>query len=170
VRSGPKPYFTETDGTLELHTDHITDSATYFANHPVRPLSYLWTYLRINIPRHWNVWVKKTAWNCELSQKERINAALFDRLAQSCERHDIDCSVALFHNPERVGLEPDWRSALVYREAERVGLPLVDTREAVLKAQQEGLEIFGADRHPNDAGNRILAEAIAAVVSPESLP
>jgi hypothetical protein len=160
VRSGPKPFFTEDQGMIELHTDHITDNKLYFEEHPVRPLSYLWTYLRINIPRHWNVWVRKTPWNCEVDQKERINKALFTRLAERCDAHKVDCTIVLFHNPEQVGLEPDWRSDLVHREAERVGLPLIDTRQAMLDAQAAGTQVYGADRHPNATGNKVLAVAI----------
>lgn len=162
VRSGPKPFFTEENGALSLHTDHITDNKIYFEEHPVRPLSYLWTYLRINIPRHWNVWIRKTPWSCEVDQKERINRALFTRLAEQCEAHSIDCTVVLFHNPEHVGLEPGWRSDLVHQEAQRVGLDLVDTRSAVLTAQAEGKQVYGSDRHPNPVGNRVLAKAIVA--------
>jgi hypothetical protein len=166
VRSGPKPYFSEKDGELTLHTDHIMDHAEYFESHPVRPLSFLWTYLRINIPRHWKVWVQKKPWNCEVPQKERINSALFSRLATTCTDNDVDCTVVLFHNPDRVGLKPDWRSELVHREAERVDLPVIDTREPVLEAQAAGDTLFGADRHPNAAGNRLLASAINSKIRP----
>jgi hypothetical protein len=162
VRSGPKPYFTEEEGELALHNAHIVDNETYFATHPVRPWSYLWTYLRINIPRHWNVWVKRTPWNCEVPQKERINRALFTRLGASCRASEVDCTVVLFHNPERVGLVPDWRSDLVRRETARVGLVLVDTRQAVLEAQAAGTQVYGADRHPSEAGNAVLARAIVS--------
>lgn len=160
VRSGPKPFFTQDGGELTLHTEHIVPHEEYFATHPVRPLSYLWTYLRINIPRHWRVWVQKDAWNCELREKETINAALFTRLKQSCDAYEIDCSVVLFHNPEQVVQAPDWRSDLVHREAKRVGLPLIDTREAIVDALNDSVPFYGADRHPSAEGNRILAKLI----------
>ena len=164
VRSGPKPYFTSDDEGLTLHTDHIVSHEDYFATHPVRPLSYLWTYLRINIPRHWKVWVKKEPWNCELSEKESINSALFSRLKASCDAHNIDCQVVLFHNPEQVTQPPDWRSELVHRETERVGLPLIDTREETLNALGEGVAFYGNDRHPSAEGNRLLAERVLSAL------
>jgi len=165
VRSGPKPYFSEKDGELALHTEHIESHGAYFESHPVRPLSYLWTYLRINIPRHWRVWIQKEPWECEVAQKERTNNALFTRLAASCSSNDVDCTVVLFHNPVRLKLPPDWRSELVHRETERVGLPLIDTRQVMLDAQAAGAQVYGVDRHPNAAGNKVLAAAIEAFVS-----
>ena len=162
VRSGPKPYFTEEAGDLTVHTDHITSNEDYFAAHPVRPLSYLWTYLRINIPRHWNVWVKDESWNCELPQKERVNSALFSRLKATCESHNIACSVVLFHNPEHVNQAPDWRTELVHRETERVGIALLDTRLLTQEALSQQVHFYGSDRHPSPDGNRLLAEGIVA--------
>jgi hypothetical protein len=170
VRSGPKPYFSEIDGALSLHTDHISAHDAYFESHPVRPLSYLWTYLRINIPRHWQVWIKKQPWNCEVDQKERVNSALFTRLATTCSTLNVDCTVVLFHNPERLGQVPDWRSDLVHRESDRVGLDLVDTRQALLDARNTGTVVYGADRHPNAAGNAVLAAVIGAAVKSSERP
>jgi len=121
-RSGPKPVWTG-DGFELL---------------PARPTRSLW----------WGWLSMHGPWrpvDCQVEEKERLAAELFEEAARVCEAHDLRCRVVLFASE---GEADGWRTESIAAS----GFEVLDARPVL------GFPgAYGEDRHPSAAGNRALA-------------
>jgi hypothetical protein len=164
VRDAPKPVFRlDGDGELRLQPPDGGDLDDWFNTRSLKATSLIWSRLS----RSWSLWGSdeplSTRPPCRVEEKTALSSAIFDRLDQICRAQDWTCLVVLFHRPVDIAEGDGWRGELV-RGIESDVLSVLDSRDALDAHQEDWTTLYGEDRHPNAAGNRVLAEAVHAAL------
>jgi hypothetical protein len=98
-------------------------------------------------------------------EKEAVAAALIERAVTTCRAEDIPLGFVLFYTRHELQ-HGGWRPAFLRGTFERLGIPYLDTKLPLDRAQRNGQatldELFDADtQHHTALANRLIAEAIA---------
>jgi len=95
--------------------------------------------------------------------KERIARRILEEVVAEARRRDLPLELVFFfprYELDHVG----WRETFLKTEAERLGVPYLDTKELYLaEARRRGVQpdAFFDGGHPNALGNELVAAALA---------
>jgi hypothetical protein len=161
----PKPRFTLASGTLEL------------TNTPVPRLRPGDSYYRVDAEGSFVLWSLRQAWTkaCarlasdpdEAAEKWVLGSALIREMAKRAAQVGVRFAVALLPTETTLDDEPLER---LLPKLERDGIPVLNVCPAFRKRVAEHELLFlPRDRHPNEAGHRLIAEEIARQIAARGL-
>lgn len=163
VRGAPKPYFTHSAGALTLHGVPVpADTDRWYRDHPPALGSYLLAllgrrYQRAQPERETEVALRRT-------EIETVTRALLEAIEAEARTYRAPLHVVLLYAPWDF-THQGWRERFLKAELARLGADVIDTKPALLAAAEGDLDrlyLPAPNHHPNDQGNRVIAETIAA--------
>jgi len=174
-RAGPKPRFHVANGKLVDPEPVETNLAVYLEQHPLEIRSYLanlFCHAPGLVPEELQAWLRgdesRLAEKLELSEP-LVRATCRELLAHS-QRSMIllTRTKASVRTPEKC----QWQEELIRRVAAEEGMPVLDSRDVLLRAAGEGLErldslyLSGGPRvgHWNAQGNLVVFQLMRAFV------
>ncbi len=172
VRDAPKPYFTlDPDHQLRLEGVPLPggtaeDTAGWHEQHPPEIRSYLWAWLRRRLQLAMGPGAE-TEIPYRQAEKKRLNSKILEAAVREAAEQDLPLVVVLFYPHWELQID-GWRERYLKRELERMGVPYLDTKALLLSAMEgRSLEDFyypAPNNHPNEVGNRLIAEALAKML------
>ena len=169
-RDRPKPRFDIDGNALRLEGVPIARSnAEFVETHPPRVLSYFWSFLqtryRLHRPGSWREDRVKQA------EKVAVNRAILTEMVGLCRQRQTAVHVVVFYDPQELNYA-GWREQFLLRELDQLGADVIDTKPILQRAAQrngvEAASYYQSDHHLNADGNRIVAEAIARRITPQT--
>lgn len=166
IRGRAKPYFVLHGNSLELQGVPVNPRMDEWIDaHPLQMQSFLvafgLTRLRLHQPGDWRELPYRR------DEKKSLNAKLLAEMIAHARLHSLPFLIVLFYDSDEMEAA-GWRELFLTEELDRAGVDYLDTKETLLEAaRQEACEVsayFRPDHHLNGRGNRIVAEAIAALL------
>ena len=175
VRDAPKPYFELTASSLELAGVPLpADAAAWHRDHPPEIRSYLgaWLIRRLRLATGPG---NETEIPYRQDEKQRLARRILEAAASEAAAADLPMVVVLFYPLWQLDFE-GWRETFLHDELERLGLPYLDTKALFLAEAVESSRTVtdfyypAPNNHPNEEGNRLVAEALARMLNSRSGP
>jgi hypothetical protein len=168
-RMAPKPYFERRGEHVVLRSSPVTLSAEeYLERHPPGIRSYLGRLvlfsLREYLPRP--LFENLLGYDETIQEMKALNRLILRQLRDEARRRGLDVYVVLFYGVHELE-RPSWQEPYVKATLEELGLPYFDTRPpldaAVASGERTRADLYYAhNNHPNELGNRIIADALFA--------
>ncbi len=169
VRDAPKPYFTLTADSLELTGVPLSgDTAAWHRDHPPQIRSYLVAFLQRRLRLAMGPG-DETEIPYRQDEKRRLARRLLEAAVGEARARELPMVVVLFYPLWQLESE-GWREIFLKDELERLEVPYLDTKALFKTAAtrtSRGLEAFyypAPNNHPNEEGNRLVAEALAEML------
>jgi len=167
LRDAPKPYFAVSNGVLELRGVPVPPRPSeWLRQNPPPVRSYLLAFLKrvFTLSRiGWNS-IETTA---KQAEKELVSSQIFDTLVRQSRQFQFPLLFVIFYSPDELWYT-GWRERYLHVELQRLGVPYLDTKLALvnaIKGHGEGISAFYlSDGHPTPLGNAVIAQAIAEYV------
>ena len=165
VRGSPKPRFRLVDGELVVEKPSLTeDPDDWDAQNPPSIRSYLLALLvrraRTSLARGQ---VEEQSYRRE--EKRVLNRAILGAWVEEARAKDLRLLFMTFPPSRNLG-QPSWRDDFFEETFESLDVPWIDGRKVLyrdMKASgRKAARYFLPDNHPNELGNRLFAEALAA--------
>jgi len=162
-RTGPKPYFSVDNGTLELRGIPVDlDPEHWLAQNPPVVTSYFSAFLKNQLRLLHSGNQLETFYRRD--EKQAVNSRLFEEIVKEARAQTHPLLFVLFYNREELTYK-GWRERFIKSEMKRLKAPYVDTKEVLVrKSVQSGIpvkEFYLPDGHLNSLGNQVVAFAIA---------
>ncbi len=165
VRGAPKPSFEVEGGELLITPPTlVTTGESWDALNPPSIRSYLLAMVVRRLRR-----LAADGRSDELmygrEKKCLVNSAVLEALVAEARAHDLQLVFVSFPPAQNFG-KPSWRDEFLQAKFKELRVPFVQGRKALrADMKAKGLEVgdyYLPDNHPNEAGNRVFADAIAA--------
>ncbi|MEM7587277.1 MAG: hypothetical protein AAF560_28075, partial [Acidobacteriota bacterium] len=173
VRDAPKPYFVLKDDQLKLAGVPLpSDADAWHRRHPPQIVSYLGAWMRRRIQLAMGPGAE-TEIPYRQAAKKRLNRRILEAAVEEARVQNLPLIVVLFYPHWELEME-GWRERFLKRELERLQVPYLDTKSLLVAALEdrslEELYYPAPNNHPNETGNRLIAEALAEMVKSEREP
>jgi len=163
-RSAPKPQFVVKHGELEMENLPLADDIDgWLRNHPVRIRSYLAAYLEQVARRQTGEMqvihrLLASPDQYRRAEIEAVNTKILEAAVAESKRRGLRFMFVIFG-------KNDWRRGFLIEQFELLAVPYVDAWAALEQdARANSRKIadyhYPVDGHPNEIGNRVMAEAI----------
>ena len=161
VRTGPKPYFVERNGTLAMEgTPLPLDHAAWYADHPPAVGSFFLNAVRLRweLLRAGGDWAEVGVRRADI---ERVNRSILAAAVEETRRAHVPLVAVLFYSPKEVS-SPGWRETFLKERFASLAVPTVDTKSLLLAAAGSPAQYYLPDGHLGIPGNALVAAGIAA--------
>ncbi|MCH9671943.1 MAG: hypothetical protein K0U93_10900 [Gammaproteobacteria bacterium] len=169
IRTGQKPYFElEGDELVVKNLPILPSTREYVDANPPQVMSYLWRLVAMRVSAVAPAKVAEML-NPRMARRERskkLNRRILRGFVDEAKRRDVDLKFVLFV-PREDFARDDWREVALKGWFEELGVSYFDTKAFVqshLDRTGEKLNDFYIvnNGHPNEKGNQLIAEGIAA--------
>ena len=172
VHSAPKPYFElENDALVLQGTPLPEDINVWYNQHPPSINSYLLAMVdqKLKLARAGGSELELPQ---NIPQKKLINGKIIEEMVREAQTHDLPLLFVLFYAQQELEYE-GWRELFLKEMFAKLDVPYIDTKEIFWRAMGENMEnvsklYYPENAHPNEFGNCLVAEAIAAYLADEA--